>query len=215
MIHQELQHIPQLSVAQNLFLGRPLTRTGGLLVDRATQEARARAILADLDPRIDPRAPIHTLKVAQQQIVEIARALLDDAKIIAMDEPTSSLTPSEFDALAALIARLAAQGKSIIYVSHKMNEVFQVCDRATILRDGRFLDTVDLSQITEDQVIAKMSAATSCMPAMSAMPAPKSSWRFKTCPTAGLVHDAGFSLHKGEVLGLAGLVGSGRTELLR
>ncbi len=184
MIHQELQHIPQLSVAQNLFLGRPLTRTGGLLVDRATQEARARAILADLDPRIDPRAPIHTLKVAQQQIVEIARALLDDAKIIAMDEPTSSLTPSEFDALAALIARLAAQGKSIIYVSHKMNEVFQVCDRATILRDGRFIDTVDLSQITEDQVIAKMVGRDILHARHVSHARPKSSWRFKTCPTA-------------------------------
>lgn len=215
MIHQELQHIPQLSVAQNLFLGRPLTRTGGLLVDRATQEARARAILADLDPRIDPRAPIHTLKVAQQQIVEIARALLDDAKIIAMDEPTSSLTPSEFDALAALIARLAAQGKSIIYVSHKMNEVFQVCDRATILRDGRFIDTVDLSQITEDQVIAKMVGRDILHARHVSHARPEVVMEVQNLSDGGLIRDAGFSLHKGEVLGLAGLVGSGRTELLR
>ena len=215
MIHQELQHIPQLSVAQNLFLGRPLTRAGGLLVDRATQEARARAILADLDPRIDPRAPIHTLKVAQQQIVEIARALLDDAKIIAMDEPTSSLTPSEFDALAALIARLAAQGKSIIYVSHKMNEVFQVCDRATILRDGRFIDTVDLSQITEDQVIAKMVGRDILHARHVSHARPEIVMQVDNLSDGGLIHDAGFSLHKGEVLGLAGLVGSGRTELLR
>ncbi|MEQ5796623.1 sugar ABC transporter ATP-binding protein [Paracoccus sp. NFXS7] len=215
MIHQELQHIPQLSVAQNLFLGRPLTRTGGLLVDRATQEARARAILADLDPRIDPRAPIHTLKVAQQQIVEIARALLDDAKIIAMDEPTSSLTPSEFDALAALIARLAAQGKSIIYVSHKMNEVFQVCDRATILRDGRFIDTVDLSQITEDQVIAKMVGRDILNARHVSHARPEVVMEVQNLSDGGLIHDASFSLHKGEVLGLAGLVGSGRTELLR
>lgn len=215
MIHQELQHIPQLSVVQNLFLGRPLTRTGGLLVDRATQEARARAILADLDPRIDPRAPIHTLKVAQQQIVEIARALLDDAKIIAMDEPTSSLTPSEFDALAALIARLAAQGKSIIYVSHKMNEVFQVCDRATILRDGRFIDTVDLSQITEDQVIAKMVGRDILHARHVSHARPEVVMEVQNLSDGGLIRDAGFSLHKGEVLGLAGLVGSGRTELLR
>ncbi|TJZ91413.1 sugar ABC transporter ATP-binding protein [Paracoccus gahaiensis] len=215
MIHQELQHIPQLSVAQNLFLGRPLTRAGGLLVDRRAQERRARQILADLDPRINPRAPIHTLKVAQQQIVEIARALLDDAKIIAMDEPTSSLTPSEFESLAALIAKLAAQGKSIIYVSHKMDEVFRVCDRATILRDGRFIDTVDLEQITEDQVIAKMVGRDITHERHVTHARPEVVMQVENLSDGALIREAGFTLHKGEVLGLAGLVGSGRTELLR
>ena len=137
MIHQELQHVPELSVAQNMFLGRPLTRAGGLWVDKQAQLARAALLLKQLDPTIDPAAPIKSLKVSQQQIVEIARALLDDAKIIAMDEPTSSLTPREFDRLAELIADLKAMGVSLIYVSHKMNEIFRVCDRATIMRDGR------------------------------------------------------------------------------
>ena len=116
MIHQELQHVPELSVAQNMFLGRPLTRAGGWWVDKKAQLARATLILKTLDPTIDPDTPIRNLKVSQQQIVEIARALLDDAKIIAMDEPTSSLTPREFDRLAELIGDLKSTGVSLIYV---------------------------------------------------------------------------------------------------
>lgn len=215
MIHQELQHIPQLTVAQNLFLGRPLTMAGGLLVDRRAQERRARDLLADLDPRIDPRAPIHMLKVAQQQIVEIARALLDDARIIAMDEPTSSLTPSEFESLAALIARLAGRGVSVIYVSHKMDEVFRVCDRATILRDGKFIDTVDLAQTTEDQVVARMVGRDILQETHVSHARPKPVMQVEALSDGGFIRDASFTLHQGEVLGLAGLVGSGRTELLR
>lgn len=215
MIHQELQHIPALSVAQNLFLGRPLTRAGGLLVDRRAQERRAREVLADLDPGIDPRAPIHTLKVAQQQIVEIARALLDDAKIIAMDEPTSSLTPSEFESLAALIARLAARGVSIIYVSHKMDEVFRVCQRATILRDGRYIDTVDLAEVSEDQVIARMVGRDILHEGHVSHARPEVVMQVEGLGDDRLIRDASFALHRGEVLGIAGLVGSGRTELLR
>jgi len=215
MIHQELQHIPELTVSQNLFLGRPLTMAGGVLVDRRQQERRAREILADLDPHINPRAPIHTLKVAQQQIVEIARALLDDARIIAMDEPTSSLTPSEFESLAALIARLAATGVSIIYVSHKMNEVFQVCDRATILRDGRFIDTVALADVTEDQVIARMVGRDIAQERHVSHARPEIVLQVEDLSADRLIRNASFSLHRGEVLGIAGLVGSGRTELLR
>ena len=109
MIHQELQHVPELTVAQNMFLGRPL-KTGGVFVARRMQERAAAEALAPLDPTIDPSVPIRTLKVAQRQIVEIARAMMEDAKVLAMDEPTSSLTPAEFERLAVLIADLAEQG---------------------------------------------------------------------------------------------------------
>ncbi len=109
-----------------------------------------------IDPSINPAAPISTLKVAQRQVVEIARALLDKAKIIAMDEPTSSLTPSEFERLADIIERLAASGVSIIYVSHKMDEVFRVCQRATVMRDGKVVGMVDLSKTAPAEVIAMM-----------------------------------------------------------
>ena len=109
MIHQELQQVPELTVAQNMFLGRPLTSAGGMLVSRGEQERRARQVLERLDPGIDPAAPIKTLKVAQRQIVEIARAVMEEAKIIAMDEPTSSLTPAEFERLVLLIEQLARE----------------------------------------------------------------------------------------------------------
>ena len=147
MIHQELQQVPELTVAQNMFLGRSLIR-GALFVDRARQQREAAAALAKLDPAIPPDAPIKSLKVAQRQIVEIARALLENAKIIAMDEPTSSLTPSEFERLAEVIAQLASTGVSIIYVSHKMDEVFKVCGRATVMRDGQLVGEVDLRETT-------------------------------------------------------------------
>ena len=109
MIHQELQHVPELSVAQNMFLGRPLTKYKGVFVDKKAQYERAKVILKRLDPSINPDEPIKNLKVAQQQIVEIARALLDEAKIIAMDEPTSSMTPTEFERLAELISDLKGE----------------------------------------------------------------------------------------------------------
>ena len=129
MIHQELQQVPELSVAQNIYLGGALRRMGGLMVDRAGQEAEARRLLAPLDATIDVTAPVRTLRVAQRQIVEIAKALRSNARIIAMDEPTSSLTPNEFERLVQVVAKLAAQGVSIIYVSHKMDEVFRLCSR--------------------------------------------------------------------------------------
>ncbi|KQI66871.1 ABC transporter [Loktanella sp. 3ANDIMAR09] len=215
MIHQELQLIPALSVAQNIFLGRPMRRAGGLLVDRAAQERRAEEILSALDPTIDPKAKVSELKVAQQQIVEIARALLDDARIIAMDEPTSSLTPSEFDNLAVLIAALAAQGKSIIYVSHKMDEVFRVCDRATVLRDGRFVATVTLAETSEAQIIARMVGRDVVAEGHVSHATDVVAMTVSGLGDHRLIRDADFALHRGEVLGIAGLVGSGRTELLR
>ncbi|SMY06312.1 sugar ABC transporter ATP-binding protein [Flavimaricola marinus] len=215
MIHQELQLIPALTVAQNIFLGRPLSKAGGLLVDRRAQEARARAILADLDPAIEPSRPVSELKVAQQQIVEIARALLDDARIIAMDEPTSSLTPPEFDNLAALIEKLAGQGKSIIYVSHKMNEVFRVCDRATVLRDGRFVTTVTIAETSEAEIIARMVGRDVQTEGHVSHATDEVALSVSDLGDGRLISGAGFTLHKGEVLGVAGLVGSGRTEMLR
>ncbi|PCK85340.1 ABC transporter [Rhizobium sophoriradicis] len=215
MIHQELQQVPHLTVAQNMFLGHSLTRLGGIIVDRREQERRAAEALAMIDPAIDPSAPISSLKVALRQVVEIARALLDKARIVAMDEPTSSLTPSEFDRLAEIIERLAASGVSIIYVSHKMDEVFQVCRRATVMRDGRVVRTgIDLRASAPDEVIGMMVGRELLAEEHHSHATRTVSVEVRNLSTHR-IRDVSFDLHKGEVLGVAGLVGSGRTELLR
>ncbi|MGL6017707.1 MAG: sugar ABC transporter ATP-binding protein [Gibbsiella quercinecans] len=215
MIHQELQHVPELSVAQNMFLGRPLTKYKGWFVDRKAQYARAISILRRLDPSINPDEPIKNLKVSQQQIVEIARALLDEAKIIAMDEPTSSLTPTEFDRLAELISDLKSMNVSLIYVSHKMNEIFKVCDRATILRDGRQVGVVNICDETEESIVTKMVGRKIEKVQHQSFVTDQEVLRIEELGRDSTVLPASFSVQAGEVLGIAGLVGSGRTELLK
>ena len=215
MIHQELQHVPELSVAQNMFLGRPLTKLKGLFVDKKAQYKRAVAILRRLDPTIDPDEPIKNLKVSQQQIVEIARALLDEAKIIAMDEPTSSLTPTEFERLAELISDLKSMNVSLIYVSHKMNEIFKVCDRATILRDGKQVGVVNICDETEESIVTKMVGRKIEKVHHHSYATARDVLRIEKLSRGKAVQSATFCVRAGEVLGIAGLVGSGRTELLK
>jgi ribose transport system ATP-binding protein len=216
MIHQELQQVPNLTVAQNMFLGHQIKSAGGILVNRREQERRAAEALSMIDPTIDPSVPIKTLKVAQRQIVEIARALLDKAQIIAMDEPTSSLTPAEFESLAAIVEKLAGLGVSIIYVSHKMDEVFRICHRGTVMRDGHVVGTVDLKQTAEADVIAMMVGRELQHEEHNSYV--KEDVRVDVRDLSSRVthvRDVSFTVRRGEVLGIAGLVGSGRTELLR
>jgi len=153
--------------------------------------------------------------VSQQQIVEIARALLDNARIIAMDEPTSSLTPREFDRLAALIGDLKATGVSLIYVSHKMNEIFRVCDRATIMRDGRQVGVVNIRDEDEESIVARMVGRKIDKPDHQAFVSDREVLRVEDLTRGSEVVSASFSVRAGEVLGVAGLVGAGRTELLK
>ncbi|KQQ35695.1 ABC transporter [Rhizobium sp. Leaf306] len=216
MIHQELQQIPNLTVAQNMFLGHPLKYAGGLLVNRREQEKRAAAALAMIDPSIDPSTPIKDLKVAQRQIVEIARALLENAKIVAMDEPTSSLTPAEFESLAVVIQKMAASGVAIIYVSHKMDEVFRICHQGTVMRDGNVVGTVDLRSAVQADVIAMMVGRELMQEEHKTFVKEDVRVDVRNLSSAVThVRDVSFTVRRGEVVGVAGLVGSGRTELLR
>ena len=215
MIHQELQQVPELTVAQNIYLGGALRRAGGLLVDRAAQEAEARRLLAPLDPNIDVSAPIKGLRVAQRQLVEIAKALRAKARIIAMDEPTSSLTPSEFEKLVTVIAGLTAQGVSIIYVSHKMDEVFRVCQNATILRDGKLIAQVPIPQTPVARVIETMVGRELAHITHHSYATTRVMMRVSKLSRGKAVVDVSFDIHAGEVVGIAGLVGAGRTELMR
>ena len=213
MIHQELQQVPELTVTQNIFLGHALRR--GIFVDRARQEAEAKRLLSALDPAIDVTAPIRSLRVAQRQIVEIAKALRGNAKIIAMDEPTSSLTPAEFEKLVAVIAKLSAQGVSVIYVSHKMDEVFRVCQTATILRDGHLIAQVPIPATPVSDVIELMVGRELAKSTHQSHATNRTLLKVIGLSRGRAVQNATFDLRAGEVLGIAGLVGSGRTELLR
>jgi ribose transport system ATP-binding protein len=213
MIHQELQQVPELTVAQNMFLGRPIVR-GGTLLARGVMRERAAATLSRLDATIDPDQPIGQLRVAKRQLVEIARALLFDATIIAMDEPTSSLMPAEFERLVEVIDQLRRGGVSIIYVSHKLDEVRRICDRGSVLRDGRRIGTIDVSTSTEATIVSMMVGRDVLVEQQ-----PSNATGEVLLETRGLswqdrVVDVSFSLRRGEILGVAGLMGAGRTELM-
>ncbi|MGB8816759.1 MAG: sugar ABC transporter ATP-binding protein [Rhizobiaceae bacterium] len=214
LIHQELQQVPELDVAQNMFLGNAITRFG-LFTDRGKMRARAKELLAQLDPSIDVSAKIKTLRVAQRQIVEIAKALLGNARVIAMDEPTSSLTPVEFDKLVSVIEQLKADGVAVIYVSHKLDEVFRVATQATILRDGKKVADVDLSKTKEDAVVGLMVGRALDIPPHQSHVQNEVVLSVEDLCRAKAVRGVSFDLRRGEVLGVAGLVGSGRTELAR
>ena len=214
LIHQELQQVPELDVAQNIFLGNQLTRFR-FFTDRSAMQARARALLLQLDPTIDVRAKIKTLRVAQRQIVEIAQALLGEARIIAMDEPTSSLTPIEFEKLVSVINRLKADGVAVIYVSHKLDEVFRVASHATVLRDGKMVSDVDLSTTTQDALVNMMVGRSLDIPPHQSHVRDEVVLSVEGLSRGHDVRDVSLELRKGEVLGIAGLVGSGRTELVK
>ncbi len=214
LIHQELQQVPELDVAQNMFLANQVTKLG-FITDRSAMQARARELLLQLDPTIDVCAKVRTLRVAQRQIVEIAKALLGQARIIAMDEPTSSLTPVEFEKLVHVIDRLKANDVAVIYVSHKLDEVFRVASHATVLRDGKQVADVDLSKTTQDALVNMMVGRSLDIPPHRSHVQDQVVLSVEGLGRGRQVRDVSLELRKGEVLGIAGLVGSGRTELVK
>src|SRR3954451_6804003 len=218
MIFQEFSLIPTLTVAQNIFLTREPKGAGGLIDDREA-EARARALFAEMDETVDPKAIVGDLSTGYWQLTEIAKALAQNARILIMDEPTSTLTAAESQSLFALIQRLKARGISIIYISHRMEEIFQITDRVTVLRDGRKISTTPTAELTMQRVIDDIVGRTmesafvwqerqvdrSGMPLLEV----------RGLTAGGRVQDISFDLYPGEMLGVAGLMGSGRTELAR
>jgi ribose transport system ATP-binding protein len=214
IIHQELNLIPALSIADNLFLGRELHRFG--MLDRKAMSKRAMEWLARVGmSKLDPDTRIERLSVGQQQMVEIARALGQNARVLIMDEPTAALTESETNTLFQLIRDLREQGTGIVYVSHRMEEIFALCDRISILRDGHFVGTRPVPGLAFDEVVKMMVGRT--LDARFPARTPKiGDVRLKVEHiTGGMVKDVSFDLHAGEVLGVAGLLGAGRTELAR
>jgi ABC-type sugar transport system ATPase subunit len=221
IIHQELNLVPDLSVAANIFLGRERLGLLGLLDDRA-MEAEARRLFTRLGTPIDPRGRVGDLRIGDQQMVEIAKALAFDAEILIMDEPTSALSDAEVARLFRVIQDLRAGGATIIYISHKMNEVFSLADRVTVLRDGRFVAAAKRSQTDPSQVIRWMVGREIANQHLEpGAPAPEivldvAEVSLASAPGAGRPSLSGisFGLRRGEILGVAGLLGAGRTELL-
>ena len=216
LVSQELSLVPQLDVAQNIFLGQAGAFS---LARRGELRARAAEILKHLAPDLPVTARVASLGMAERQVVEIARTLARGGRIIAFDEPTSSLTPSERDGLFALIRNLKHQGKAIVYISHRMPEIYAIADRITVLRDGRTIASGAPGSFHEDELndlIAGRKLAQALHQPRRSAPAPSGAdaLRLKGIATEKLV-DVDLTLHGGEIFGLAGLVGSGRTELAR
>jgi len=215
MVHQELNQVHTRSVMENIWLGRfPKSRLG--VVDHASMRRSTRKIFDELELDIDPGAIISTLPISQRQMVEIAKAVSYNSRIIVFDEPTSSLTDTEVERLFGIINRLREQGCGIIYISHKMSEILEISDDITVMRDGRWVTTAPVAEMTMDKIIHLMVGReiTNVYPPKTNTPGEEIlrveglSARF-----IGL-KDATFTARKGEIVGLAGLAGAGRTELL-
>ena len=215
IIFQEFSLVPYLNAVENIFLGRELTNAVGLLSKKAMRQ-QAAAIFARLDIDIDLSAEISQLSIAQQQFVEIGKALSLNARILILDEPTATLTPSEAEHLFAIMRELRQQGVAMIFISHHMEEIFDICDRITVLRDGQYVGMTDVASTNIDQLVEmmvgrKLEANFPAKPARPASPAIVLDARDVRLHKDGPVNS--FQLQHGEILGFAGLVGSGRTEL--
>lgn len=215
MIHQELTPIYDMTVAQNLFLGKIPTKLGGIKVDYGKMYEMSREILQEVMLDISPKTKMGSLTVAQIQMVEIAKAVHQKAKVIIMDEPTSSISDKEVEVLFEIIQKLKSQGVAIVYISHKMDEIYRIGDEITILRDGKYVGHYMLDEIEKKELIEKMVDR----PFDEIYPVREPKMGEVVLKVDGLTldkkfHDIGFELHKGEILGIGGLMGAGRTEVV-
>ena len=214
IIHQELALVPQMTVAENIFLGRAPSRFGVLDQPRMVRDATT--LLSRLGANIDPNELVEVLSIAQQQLVEIARALSLEARILIMDEPTSALTERETGRLFATIEGLTARGTAIIYISHRLDEIFAIGDRITVLRDGRHIATRDV-QVADRRELVRLMAdrdVEELVPASSRTPG-RPLLRVEGLTHGRTLQDVTFSVRAGEIVGFAGLLGAGRTEIAR
>jgi len=216
MVHQELAFCPDLTVAENLCMGN-YSRRWGFLIDRADMEARSRKLLGDIGVSIDVRRNMRTLSTAQEQLVQIAAAVGTGARILIFDEPTSSLAEPDAVNLFGLIDRLKSRGVTMIYVSHRMAEIFRLCDRVTVLRDGKYVGTLGKSEATPDAVVRMMIGRSldAYFPHHLDKPAGKSILSVSNFSSPGRFRDVSFEVKEGEIVGFAGLVGAGRSEIAK
>lgn len=214
IIHQELNLIPELTIAENIFLGREFTNIFGC-IDWNKTYAQADKLLAELHLKYDSRRLISDLSIGEQQMVEIAKVLSFNSKVIIMDEPTDALTDTETASLFEVIRKLKQQNCGVVYISHRLQEIFEICDAVTVLRDGQFIGEKKVSELTEDTLIEMMVGRKlqDQYPRIDIQRG-KETLSVKNLIGNG-VNDVSFSLHEGEILGISGLMGAGRTELMK
>ena len=214
IIHQELNMCKHLSVAENMFLGRE--RSKGMILSNGEMEAEAKRILDDLKIELNPKQVVGELPVSKQQMVEIAKALSTNARVLIMDEPTSALTAREIEDLFRIIKELKGKGCGIVYISHRLEELQHIVDRVTIMRDGQYITSMDFKDATLDEIIAHMVGREikEKFPRVIC-PKGKKVFEVKNLNAGRMVRDINFSVYEGEIVGFAGLMGAGRTETTR
>lgn len=218
MIHQEILMVPELTVAQNIFLGREKTISGvkGGWIQENVLVSRAAMLLEKVGVAIDADIKMKHLSVAQMQMVEIAKAISNQARVIIMDEPTSAISSKEVSTLFRIINELKSQGVAIIYISHKMDEIFEIADRITVLRDGKYIATKNASDLNNEHLISMMvGRELNNMFPIPAAPNNTIVFQAQNLTRKGRFSDISFTVHAGEIFGIAGLMGAGRTEIAR
>ena len=221
IIYQELSMVENLTVAENIFLAREPLRASGF-IDKAHMNRESRAVLATLHMDVDPTTPVAQLSIGQKQMIEIAKAISYRSKIIIMDEPTASLSHHEALTLIGLIRTLRTQGIGIVYITHRLDEIFEIADRVTILRDGSTVDSLPIAAVTRDILVRKMVdrelsqlyGRHTCHATAEVLLEVEALTLRHPRPHQAKVADIAFTLHKGEVLGFFGLIGAGRTEIM-
>ena len=214
VVYQEFNLVPELSVAENIFLGNKLTN--GAVINRKIMNQKAKELMDSFGIDIDVTVPVRTLTVAYQQLVEITKTISNNVKVLIMDEPSAPLTNREITALFSIIRKLKSQGVAIIYISHRMEEIFEISDRITVMRDGEYVDTRMTADTMKSELISMMVGRSldEQYPVVE-KEIGETVLEVKNLCTQALLKDISFSLKKGEILGLAGLVGAGRTETAR
>ena len=217
IIHQEFNLFPELTVEENIFIGREFCKNNRWRLDEKQQRQAAIDILQKLNLNISPETLVADLTVAQQQMVEIAKAISVNAKILIMDEPTAALTETEIDSLFQVTRLLKEQGTGIVYISHRLEELALIADRATVMRDGQFIATVDYDAVKISDLIAMMVGRDlgNIYPRRGPLAQRKPVLEVSGLPRNGVLNNIDFTLYQGEILGFAGLMGAGRTELAR
>ncbi len=217
IIHQELNLMPHLTVAQNIFIGREPRAKIPFVVDDKTTNQEAERLFKMLNLRLDPTIKVADLTVAKQQMVEIAKALSFNAKILVMDEPTAALTETEIDELFSIIRQLRQKGVGVVHISHRLEELKQISDRVTVMRDGKYIDSLLTKDAPIDQIISLMVGRTiyETSPELPEKPNQEVVLEVRNLNHGRVLRQVNFSLKKGEILGFAGLVGAGRTEVAR